>query len=1121
MKKKTLLLSTLAGSMLVAGMAFPSVNASSNNIVVNEEQNIVVVQLTDGSSQLSKVEFENMVKDKYSAKGLSISPVLSGNTVATGSKVKIDNDKTLDVVVYGDINGDGLVDISDAQIITQRFLDGPEFNRLESIAGGIAGNDSSIDISDAQRLTDFMLNPEDYADSGFIDNTVLPEEVIEPTQQEQYNYSFTINGNNMINDTNSSTSKINITIPNGRAEEETTFKLYYVNSKGEDVEISASNLKIAKYADESGEIQVSFSSYINNFVASNKESKVTLKLKIANTDTDKVVATTEVAVNRIHPETVKVNAWREGTEHAKLQFEAKAGSDIVKVHYIISDNNTNASSVGDLMNTRYHPNLKTITVENNKFNNILEWDALENSTTSGKNYKIYFVVENAAGNRSTNVLTAVVPNDSNGKIEGKVTNLSVNDSLSATWSAPKEGAPTNGYIVTVYDESGKVVGENTTTSSSYSLGNIVKNAGKYSVTITSKGNTDGSSSSSEETEPVEFEVTQLAKVTGLKFVVDQTDSSKVSLKWDEYSEKTNTVFKSYTIKIYEYDSNKGEYKSSAKVTKTNISKDANEIKLDELPLTADVNTRYKAEIQAISSQGKVIASEATSTTKDYLKLSVALTSGDIADTKVALSYSEIATVEKLGEVTYDVEVWSEVESETSVKHYELANIRKNVTKDEDGNIVVDKLEPGTNYKFILVVHIDGDEAEGRSALSNQITTKKTLPSIDGLIVTKAMPATAEAGKGKIYVGASEIWIDGVKVTTENKSSFYDPDKLLVNDYIEKLVRSLKDNDTIVSLTEEKVTIKVANVATNDTARSINVGSTRILEIQGNIYEQYLRIGTTEAKEVILSGDNALFSIDYFNNSAPIKVSDGVKLVSKDTNAFKVTVLANAKATINEIDISSSGDLEISETLNTKHELKIKSAGNNTININNHSKKELEVTFMDEAAIGDFQLGKITVNSNAKITIKANEESTVGADISVTTENGDIDITDDKLTGSKNVIVSTNKNSDKITIKANTKLKAPIDMSSTEIEIMNYTVEQLKDLKENSKTIKGSSLTKSMLITCSSDEDYQAIVDYFNAFGSKLQAFGKAKVKVTKDSYSVEISIPAESEITLTDIEGLK
>ena len=182
MKKKTLLLSTLAGSMLVAGMAFPSVNASSNNIVVNEEQNIVVVQLTDGSSQLSKVEFENMVKDKYSAKGLSISPVLSGDTVATGSKVKIDNDKTLDVVVYGDINGDGLVDISDAQIITQRFLDGPEFNRLESIAGGIAGSDSSIDISDAQRLTDFMLNPEDYADSGFIDNTVLPEEVIEPTQ---------------------------------------------------------------------------------------------------------------------------------------------------------------------------------------------------------------------------------------------------------------------------------------------------------------------------------------------------------------------------------------------------------------------------------------------------------------------------------------------------------------------------------------------------------------------------------------------------------------------------------------------------------------------------------------------------------------------------------------------------------------------------------------------------------------------------------------------------------------------------------------------------------------------------------------------------------------------------
>ena len=952
-----------------------------------------------------------------------------------------------------------------------------------------------------------------------------------PDQEVPGKYTLTVNGNNTINDANMNSSKIVISTVDGKgAVKADTFKLYYENANGKDVELSQSaTYSIEKYATQTDEIVANFntgSNKITDFVKSGEEKNVTLKLKITNDDgTTTVVGTTKVTVNRIHPETVKVSARREGTQGAALKFEAKAESDIVKVYYVVDTTNSQPN-VLDFIDSNKNTNVQSMKVENNKFDAILQNIILSNSASTL--YKVFFVVENAAGNLSTSVNSTVVPNDTNGKVEGKVTDVSVDDSLTVKWTAPTEGTPRAGYTVTVYNESGKVIGETTTTSNSKTLSSIVTKPGKYTVTVTSNAANDGSSSASEETEPVEFEVTQLAKVTGLQFVVDEEDPTKVLLKWNEYEDKANSAFSSYTINIYKYNTATGDYLTSKETYKNNISKDATEIELKNIAssstFTAQSNIRYKAEIIANSSKGKVLASEQNATTKDYLKLSITMTPTVKTDTKVELSFTEMATIKALGdEVTYDVEVWSEVESNTAEKHYELTDTRKNVTIDENGKIIVDKLNQGTNYKFVLVVHVDGNEAEGRSALSVEQTTLKTLQALDGLIVIKnSVPAKKEDTLGKVYTdGSTKLWINGEEVLKSDAGKYYDPNKLLDSDYAMNLVNSLNNDDTIVSVTEDKVTIKAASVATNGTARDIKAGNTRVLEIQGNIYQQDLGILASDAKEIILSGNGALFKITD-TNAVPVKLSDRVKLVSDDSKATSVTILANATATLNEIDISSSGNLDVSETLtSSKHTLKIKAAKNNTINIINNSEKELEVTFMDGASLGDFQLGKITINSNAKVTIKANSSSKVEADISVTTENGSIDIKDSNLTGAKNVTVSTNKDSVDTVITANTKLKAPINMSSTQVEIMKYTVEQLKALKTSNEKIPGSSLTQSMLSSCTTDDDYQAIVDYFNAFGSKLQAFGKAKVKASKDQNSIIITIPATSEITLVDIEGLK
>ncbi len=1142
MNKKTFLCKTIASTMVLAGVVFPMSNdavvkaVTSSTVIgqssftTNGEKNILTIKLTDKNTTLTKANLTAIVEKKltdiktnakFTITDASGKTIENDNTaVGTGTIVKVSEDKEFVVVLLGDVNSDGQITTTDAQqlynyITFEDARDKVLKNEYAKMAGDVYafnGDDTEMNTTDAQRIYNYTIGGlDDFANK-------LPEDNV--TEIEEYNYEFTVNGNNIINDTNSSASKIKITVPNGRVEEETEFELYYLNNNtNRDVKITTADLKIAQYANETDEIEVNLSSTMSSFTNSNTESEVTLKLKIK--DSDEVVATTKVTVNRIHPEAVKVSARRDGTQNAGLKFEAKADSDIVKVYYIVATSNS-VSGVSDFIDPEQNENVKSMVVENNKFDSILQNVVLENNVTN----KVFFVVENKVGNLSSSVQETIVPNDTNGKVEGMVTNLSVDDDLKATWKAPEEGAPSEGYRVNVYDENGRVVWEKKkVTGTSQTLSSVINKAGKYSVTVCSNGKSDGDSSASEETEPVEFEVSQLAKVTGLQFVVDEEDPEKVLLKWDEYADKENEAFSSYTINVYSYNASNGTYTTKA-TYKDNIDKNVTEIELKNIAssstFTANNNTRYKAEIIANSSKGKVVPSEPNETTKDYLKLNVNMTPSKKTDTEVSLTFNEITLIEQLGdEITYDVEVWSEKKSSTAESHYELADTRKNVAKDESGKLVVDGLEQGKTYKFVLVVHVDGDLAEGRTALSEELTVYKTLPSLEGLIVVKTTPPTKKEDTiGKVYTdNSTKIWINGEEVLFSKSTDYYDPDKLLNDDFAKNLVNSLNDGDTIVSITDEKVTIKSGEIATKGTARAIKAGG-RILEIQGNKYEQDMGILVTDAKEVILTGSGALFKLDTTNTS-PVKVSDGVKLISKNTSAVTVTILANATATINEIDISSSGDLEISETLNSTHTLKIKSAKNNTIDIRNHSGKELEVTLMDQAKLGDFQLGKITINSDAKVTVKSNSSSTtkVEADISVTTENGDIVITDNNLTGKKDVTVSAKENASQLTIKANTKLKAPIQLSN--IEIMNYTFDQLKALKtSSSSTIKGSSLTTSMLNSCS-DADLQAIVDYFNAFGSKLQAFGKAKVKVSKGAENVEITIPAESELTLAEIGGLK
>ena len=198
MKKKTLLLSTLASSILVAGMAFPSANATTSSnlqgkISANyptKDEHSVVVQLMDGETSLKKSDIEAFINAKYAEKNLpvkfaNVAPVNSDGTVGTGATVTLTDDTELTLVLYGDVNGDGIISVDkDAQKIFEYSLGSATLSPAEKLAADVVLSGSNGDIFDAQRVFEYAFYQKEFADkvgvSNFAENfdevsEILPE----------------------------------------------------------------------------------------------------------------------------------------------------------------------------------------------------------------------------------------------------------------------------------------------------------------------------------------------------------------------------------------------------------------------------------------------------------------------------------------------------------------------------------------------------------------------------------------------------------------------------------------------------------------------------------------------------------------------------------------------------------------------------------------------------------------------------------------------------------------------------------------------------------------------------------------------------------------------------------
>ena len=148
-------------------------NNDIENIDLRNNLNIYNLKLDDGVDII--YNNKTKIKDiKYEYNVLKESQEENNKYFSTGDIIEI-NDNEHNVIIYGDVTGDGKAEISDVAKLYQAVRKKTDLEDIDKIAGNIAGNDNKIKINDVAKHYQFLKGKikvdfkEQYTYKEFID----------------------------------------------------------------------------------------------------------------------------------------------------------------------------------------------------------------------------------------------------------------------------------------------------------------------------------------------------------------------------------------------------------------------------------------------------------------------------------------------------------------------------------------------------------------------------------------------------------------------------------------------------------------------------------------------------------------------------------------------------------------------------------------------------------------------------------------------------------------------------------------------------------------------------------------------------------------------------------------
>ena len=1144
MKKNFKIVSSLALAGLLATNAMGVVSAATANDQITTEPVGVYKKLVEGKTivpfVLTNRDDVLTIKDIKESKefnitkfnGLSIS---DENTVVGTGDTFTSNGQEYTVVVYGDVDGNGKINSTDALQLEKHITGIEKLDAVQQEAADIVNN-AKLNSTDSLTIKKYVVGLTDE----IID--VLPEKEEEVINS---NYEIQVNENGMINRQTAANTKLKIKVAK-TLDKAATYAVYAKTADGEAVQVGT--VTVRAHTDYL-ETNVNLSGL--------EDGKVTITFVEDKT----VVAKVEAEKNIVEPVATNVTTKRTSTKQATLSLEKCGESDIVKVHYLVQPiDEATKTDVADLK--------ETINVSNNKVENATVATELE----TAKAYKVTYALENSYGSVS-DIKTVVITSDAADiKVEEKVekiTNpdLSKTDSAEFTWDA--ESGKT--YAVTLYKD-GEPVKAVEVTEGSVDFTADMDKVGTYQIAVFVKGDDKGlETSSSEITKSDEVKVTSLAALTNLK--VENQKDNKVKISWDNSNKKED--FGTYQIDLYTVNE-KGEEIKNTTIT-------APENDKNEVTFTISPNTMYLVKAKVVAKDGQIaVLDSEEAQTQEFYQVSAPVISAntDIGTNYVTLEVAPIQINNK--KVSYSVKVYDvKTDNDQTEARYTLKTTQNVEVKD--GKMTITGLEQNKTYAFKVVAKVDANEVE--SDYSEEV---KTLMEIKDLTVATPEEASKE-NSGKVAVDRTNIIINGKTLSrgnysgvtsdktdndqTEARYTLKTTQNVEVKDgkmtitgleqnktYAFKVVAKVDANEVESDYSEEVKTlmeIKDLTVATPEEASKENSGKVAVdrtnIIINGKTLSRGNYSGVTSDKidkeykiiEALENGDKVTInedasaitveldggasaevalrdfsaidlskttiSIESNNFSKTIKGNfKGIELAGTesiftltDAKAEKITlnngvevngdkvytVKANATVTINNIKVGTQKEITI-DAMGAKLNLDAGKEANNLIFEN--KTENAVITFNGLGDNTSEQTGTITMKSNGgKITVKSDKVN-ISSKLDIQVNNGDIDISEESITGEKNISIAKDANT---TINAIAKTKAPVTL--TNIEAKDYTDEEIV-----------SKFGEDVVV-----EEVRA---YINSFGVNGKG---AKITVAKDS--TEVTITFEKATESTNISNLK